>query len=168
MASASLAAAASTEKDVSSSSGCCPPISWPDAPDDGVYTAKGEMVSLDGNLKAYFVGPNNVVDDGVEIPVANHYNNGIIFLSDVYGPNTSRSKGICDYFAAQRYFVLAPDCFRGETKRNQKGSFVKWLKKFSFHDVVKPDFLNSCEFLKAKGVNGSIGAIGFCWGAWAF
>ena len=141
----------------SNTSYCCPVMAWPMAPDDDGYQEKGQTLSLSDELIAYYVAPSAE-------PSTNN-TKGIIFLPDVYGARTTRVKTICDFFANHGFSVIAPDCFRGERKDTQKGSLVNWLRKYPFI-IVKDDLEKSCSYLKNQGI-ASIGAVGFCWGAWA-
>ena len=136
---------------------CCPANSWPMAPDDDNYQEKGQSLSMSDDLVTYFVAPS--------AETIKRSRKGIIVLPDVYGARTTRIRIICDYFAEQGYYAIAPDCFRGERKDKQKGSIVSWLRKFPI-DIVKSDIETTCSQLKSYGVS-SIGVIGFCWGAWA-
>ena len=74
-------------------------------------------------------------------------------------------KGICDALAKAGFQVIMPDCHRGDTAEG-KGDIVGWVASSSYDDVIKGDFETIMEF-SANGVT-SVGAIGFCWGAWAW
>lgn len=76
-----------------------------------------------------------------------------------------RLKGICDTLAAEGYFVVMPDCHRGTTAAG-KPDFGAWVNTFSWESHIKADFEKIFAFLEGKGAR-SVGAIGFCWGAWA-
>lgn len=139
---------------------CCPKSSWPQLPDDSTYNAKGQIELLNDktSLQVY----TSSVTDASSLTKKK----GIILYPDVYGPFTSRSKSIADYFSNHGFEVIAPDCFRGETKANVSLPLGEWLAKFPYEDVVKRDTKDCKDYLKQKGVE-SIGAIGFCWGVWA-
>lgn len=90
-----------------------------------------------------------------------------------------RSKGIADTLAAEGYFVVMPDCFRKDNadayrKRANTEDVMPWIKGYSWEKVVGPDFSNLLNWIvyekECPGVNSGlkVGAIGFCWGVWAF
>jgi dienelactone hydrolase len=88
----------------------------------------------------------------------------IIVLPEVFGWG-GRLKGICDTLAAEGYFVVMPDCHRGTTAAGQE-DFGAWCKGYSWESHIKEDFTKLFKLLGEKGAT-SVGAIGFCWGAWA-
>lgn len=89
----------------------------------------------------------------------------VIVLPEVFGWS-GRMKGICDTLAEAGFFVLMPDCHRGETAKTQD-DFVAWITKFPWEPLIKTDFQRMMTWLEGKGAT-SVGAIGFCWGVWAF
>ncbi len=86
---------------------------------------------------------------------------GIIVLPEVFGW-AGRLKGICDTFAKEGYYVIMPDCFRGDTA-NGKSDFMAWITVATPWSNVKFDFEAIMKEFKAAGVT-EIGAIGYCWG----
>jgi dienelactone hydrolase len=95
---------------------------------------------------------------------------GIIVFPDVWGL-LHRTKSICDVFASRipNCHVILFDPFRGETKDDHVDNLVQWLSSVPYEPNVKAD-VNACiDFLvQEKGVvPNRIGAMGFCWGAWA-
>jgi len=129
--------------------GCCPKDSWPavQAPDD--YTPRGTEGRL-GDLPIYHVGTPG--------PKA------VIVMPEVFGW-AGRLKGICDTVADEGFFVVMPDCHRGETATGQPDPMA-WVAKFPYASVVGPDLQRLISWLQEKGAT-SIGAMGFCWGVWA-
>ena len=59
-----------------------------------------------------------------------------------------------------------PDCHRGTTAAGQE-DFLKWCQGYSWESHIKLDFDKMMTFLADKGA-ASVGAIGFCWGVWAY
>merc|ERR1719181_1187625 len=90
---------------------CCPPGSWPALKVPEEYTPKGSESML-GDLKIYAAGQPG--------------SKGIIVMPEVFGWN-GRLKGICDTFADQGFYVIMPDCHRGDTATGKA-------------DVIGPDF----------------------------
>lgn len=83
---------------------------------------------------------------------------------------TTRLKAICDKLAEHGYHVIMPDCHRGDTA-SKNPNIRAWLQKYT-SDIVFKDIEASIQYLEKKGMvekdkKASIGAIGFCWGAWA-
>lgn len=80
-----------------------------------------------------------------------------------------------------KVYVVALDCFRGETKDKHPNDFFDWTRRHPFEAIqnneqtatnihpVSQDIEWCFEFLsKQFGVDSSnVGAIGFCWGVWA-
>lgn len=140
------------------SSACCPVVSW----------GKPSSENKDG---AKFTG-NLLVIGACKAPIyysappQKESNKAILIFPDVWG-FSDRLKTIADSFANQSYHVICLDSFRGETKENNP-ALVPWLQKYPFETVVKPDIETCLEFLLSKNVTRSnVGALGFCWGAWA-
>lgn len=102
----------------------------------------------------------------VEPPAREGETSAVIVLPEVFGWD-GRLKGICDTLAGEGYFVVMPDCHRGTTK-DSTDDFLEWVKSYGWENVVKNDFDTLLAFLAERQVTGRVGAIGFCWGAWAF
>ena len=61
-----------------------------------------------------------------------------------------------------------PDWSRGDTIEGKEDA-AAWLATFPWEGKVKNDMEALIKFIKEiKQVNGKIGSMGFCWGAWAF
>jgi carboxymethylenebutenolidase len=73
-------------------------------------------------------------------------------------------RGICDRFAAEGFFALAPDLFRGETTTEPSEAEQKMMA-LSMEQVEK-DMCGAADHLASQeGVEGSgIGSVGFCLG----
>lgn len=128
---------------------CCPPGSWPALVEPDEYKPKGSECML-GDLKIYAAGKPG--------PKA------IVVLPEVFGWS-GRLKGICDTFADHGYYVIMPDCHRGDTAAG-KENIPAWVATFPYSTVVGPDFKKMMDHLSGKGAT-SVGSIGFCWGVWA-
>mmetsp|Transcript_6018 Transcript_6018/g.17212 ORF Transcript_6018/g.17212 Transcript_6018/m.17212 type:complete len:286 (+) Transcript_6018:46-903(+) len=128
---------------------CCPSGSWPALrpPDD--YQPRGTEDRID-DLPVYYVGTPG--------PKA------VIVFPEVFGW-AGRLKGICDTLADEGFFVVMPDCHRGDTAAG-KSNTAQWIGQSPYSTVVGPDIKRLMDWLTAKGAT-SVGAMGFCWGVWA-
>ena len=143
-----------------SSSSCCPPNSWPELATmtDDDATRAGVVENLDG-LDVYTV-PAPSSDS----------KKGIIFIYDVHGFAGVRVKTVCDALALSGFHVCMPDLYGKAQGVNDFGGFgsptgKKFLQQFTVDDLM-PKFDKAIAHLKSKGCT-SIGAVGFCWGAYA-
>ena len=128
--------------------------SWPTEPTvESNYTAKGEMVDLDTNMKGYIVGSGNKV---------------VVWNFDSFGltnpaSDRRRSKEWADYLSEMGGFtVLIPDWFRGN---NMPGPFPQpaWMNEVTNWTNIESDWKNVVlPFLEDRhsGLL-SIGLIGF-------
>ena len=142
-----------------SSKSCCPPGSWPELAitSDTDATRAGVVETLDG-LDVYTVPP----------PTDSKA--GIVFIYDVHGFSGVRVKSVCDAVALAGFHVCMPDVYGSSQGVNDFGGFGSdtgkdFLKQYPFDDL-EPKFDKAIAHLKSKGCT-SIGAVGFCWGAWA-
>jgi dienelactone hydrolase len=142
-----------------STKSCCPPGSWPELAVtlDNDATAAGTLENLDG-LDTYTVEPPQPTT------------NGVVFIYDVHGFSGVRVKSVCDALALNGFHVCMPDVYGDSKGVNDFGGFGSdtgkdFLKKYTFDDL-EPKFDKAIAHLKSKGCT-SIGAVGFCWGAWA-
>jgi carboxymethylenebutenolidase len=73
-------------------------------------------------------------------------------------------RSVCDRFAAEGFFALAPDLYRGETTTEPSEAQQKMMALSM--DQAEQEMCGACEFLTAQpGVEGSgVGAVGFCLG----
>jgi carboxymethylenebutenolidase len=73
-------------------------------------------------------------------------------------------RSVCDRLAAEGFFALAPDLYRGETTTEPSEAEQKMMA-LSMPDVEK-DMCGAAEFLSARpGVEGpGVGSLGFCLG----
>ena len=84
-----------------------------------------------------------------------------------HGPTAGRLRSICDMLGAEGYHVVLPDCHRGDSAAGKEDK-VGWIRSVSQPvGGVVDDVRLSTEWLRERGVS-SVGAVGFCWGAWAF
>ena len=136
---------------------CCPPESWPYLAPEASYEAKGELMNLDvaggaSPLPCYVSKPSTPST------------RGIIVLPEIFGW-AGRLKGITDSLADAGYHAVLPDMFRGDTA-NGKPDMVGWIAQTTWGSIA-PDFDALMAYFAGQGVT-SVGAIGFCWGAWSF
>ena len=73
-------------------------------------------------------------------------------------------RSVCDRFAAEGFFALAPDLYRGETTTQPSEAEQKMMALSM--DQVEQDMCGAAEFLRSRpGVEGSgVGSVGFCLG----
>jgi carboxymethylenebutenolidase len=73
-------------------------------------------------------------------------------------------RSICDRFAGEGFFALAPDLYRGETTTQPSEAEQKMMALSM--DQVEQDMCGAAEFLASRpGVEGTgVGAVGFCLG----
>jgi carboxymethylenebutenolidase len=73
-------------------------------------------------------------------------------------------RSVCDRLAAEGFFALAPDLFRGETTTQPSEAEQKMMALSM--DQAEKDMCGAAEFLKSQpGVEGpGVGAVGFCLG----
>jgi carboxymethylenebutenolidase len=73
-------------------------------------------------------------------------------------------RDICDRFAAEGFFALAPDLFRGETTTEPSEAQQKMMAMAM--DQVEQDMCGAADYLASRpGVEGKgVGSVGFCLG----
>ncbi len=73
-------------------------------------------------------------------------------------------RSICDRFAAEGFFALAPDLYHGETT-DQPGDAQQMMMALSM-DRAEPEMCGAATYLRSQpGVQGDgVGAVGFCLG----
>ena len=157
---------------------CCPSVSW-GSPLDTPHHCK----SFDNiNGKSIMIGPDKDLEVYITNPVDTNTvveKKAIMVFTDVYGLQ-NRLFAICDKLANDlSLYVVAIDCFRGETMDDHPADFLDWVKKHPYdidaqkatNDIhpVKNDVEWCFEYLSQQfGIDKSnVGAIGFCWGVWA-
>jgi carboxymethylenebutenolidase len=88
---------------------------------------------------------------------------GVIVLQEWWGLD-EHIRSICDRFAAEGFYALAPDLYRGETT-DQPSEAQQKMMALSMGDAEK-DMCGAADYLASQeGVAGSgVGAIGFCLG----
>lgn len=133
---------------------CCPTGSWPQL--QSSYKAQGTVTSLDG-IEIYSVGTPN--------PKC------IIWNYDIFGFDSGRSRQMCDLFAAEGYFVIMPDYFRGDWMDPTAPTFtypkmVEFVKRTTtWSGVLESDCKKVLSYAKQHGAE-RFGAVGTCWGSY--
>ena len=125
------------------------------------YTPIGEELMV-GNLPMYYVAA------GGDMAASQK---GVVVLQEIWGwshgQTAGRLRSICDTLASEGFHVVLPDCHRGDSAEG-KPDKVAWIRSISQPvDGVVADVRRAADWLRERGVR-SVGAVGFCWGAWAF
>jgi carboxymethylenebutenolidase len=86
-----------------------------------------------------------------------------IVLQEWWGVD-AHIRSICDRFAAEGFFALAPDLFRGETTTEPSEAQQKMMAMSM--DQVEKDMCGAADYLASRpGFEGSgVGSVGFCLG----
>jgi len=117
------------------------------------YIQKGKVSNIT-DLPIYVAGEDNI----------SQTNRAIVFIYDIGGFDSGRTREIMDNLAARGYFVILPDLFRGKSY-NGDFSFFSWLQTLTW-DSVKNDLVNKVyPYLEQKGFK-NWGMIGACFGGW--
>ncbi|KAF2195767.1 alpha/beta-hydrolase [Zopfia rhizophila CBS 207.26] len=117
-------------------------------------TAVGEVKKI-GDVRTYFSYPK---DKSTQ--------NAILIITDVIGMDFINVQLIADQFAANGYFVVMPDLFRGDpVPLNSPEGFdiMEWLKG---HPISKVDPIIEATLKEMRGPLGCkrIGGVGYCFG----
>jgi carboxymethylenebutenolidase len=96
------------------------------------------------------------------VPAAEH-GPATIVLQEWWGVD-EHIRSLCDRFAAEGFFALAPDLYRGETTTQPSEAQQKMMALSM--DQAEQEMCGACDFLASQpGVEGSgVGAVGFCLG----
>jgi carboxymethylenebutenolidase len=87
----------------------------------------------------------------------------VIVLQEWWGLD-EHIRSVCDRFAAEGFYALAPDLYRGETTAQPSEAEQKMMAMSM--DQVEKDMCGAADYLAAQpGVEGpGVGAVGFCLG----
>jgi carboxymethylenebutenolidase len=96
------------------------------------------------------------------VPAGEH-GPGVIVLQEWWGLD-DHIRSICDRFAAEGFYALAPDLYRGETT-DQPSEAQQKMMALSMDDAEK-DMCGAADYLASRpGFEGpGVGAVGFCLG----
>mmetsp|Transcript_21179 Transcript_21179/g.49667 ORF Transcript_21179/g.49667 Transcript_21179/m.49667 type:complete len:290 (-) Transcript_21179:112-981(-) len=175
---------------------CCPPDSWPRAAEDG-YKATGELSTI-GDLPVYISGKpgpraiiafqevfglsSNIkricdilaqagffvvfVDSfrGDTLPEDGSFSK-MTFTTDKAGPDVPYT-GLVLRALESLMCGIWPACLEGMRISNIRQVFT-FMKKYPWETCIRKDTEMVLAWLREKGCT-SVGAIGFCWGVWAF
>jgi carboxymethylenebutenolidase len=87
---------------------------------------------------------------------------GLVVLQEWWGLDDHIRK-VCDRFADEGFFALAPDFYRGETTEQPDEAQQKMMAMSM--DEAEKDMRGAVDYLAAhEGVEGGIGAVGWCLG----
>ncbi|KAF8429665.1 dienelactone hydrolase family protein [Tirmania nivea] len=121
---------------------------------------KGEFKDFHG-LETYFSYPPNRKDT--------YKCKIILFFADVNGIKTNGAVNWADRFAAQGYFVILPDIYRGEAlppldQRPHDFSLYKWLEAHG-PEVIQSAVDQAYNGIMKEFKPQKLGAVGICYGA---
>lgn len=114
----------------------------------------GTLIKLD-HVDAYIATPSS----------KQHPRTAILFIPDVISI-WQNSKLIVDQYAANGYYTIMPDIFRGDAlalNRPADFDFAAWRSKHQVKDV-EPVVDAAIKYLREKGFE-KIGSVGICFGA---
>src|SRR3954454_14068243 len=87
---------------------------------------------------------------------------GVVVLQEWWGLDDDIRK-VCDRFAEEGFFALAPDFYRGETTEQPDEAEQKMMAMSM--DQAEKDMRGAVDYLAGRdGVEGGIGAVGWCLG----
>jgi carboxymethylenebutenolidase len=132
-------------------------------------------VSAHGHAAGAFIDVKEPSMPDLEFPTSAGVAPGYLAVpADEHGPATivlqewwgvdAHIRSICDRFAAEGFFALAPDLYRGETT-TQPSEAEQKMMALSMEEAEK-DMCGAAEFLSSQpGFEGTgVGAVGFCLG----
>jgi carboxymethylenebutenolidase len=110
-----------------------------------------EFPTSDGSAPGYLAAP------------ADEHGPAVIVLQEWWGLD-EHIRSVCDRFAAEGFYALAPDLYRGETTAQPSEAEQKMMAMSM--DQVEKDMCGAADYLAAQpGVEGpGVGAVGFCLG----
>jgi carboxymethylenebutenolidase len=110
-----------------------------------------EFTTSDGSAPGYLAVP------------AGEQGPAVIVLQEWWGLD-EHIRSVCDRFAAEGFYALAPDLYRGETTAQPSEAEQKMMAMSM--DQVEKDMCGAADYLAAQpGVEGpGVGAVGFCLG----
>jgi carboxymethylenebutenolidase len=110
-----------------------------------------EFPTSDGSAPGYLAVP------------AGEHGPAVIVLQEWWGLD-EHIRSVCDRFAAEGFYALAPDLYRGETTAQPSEAEQKMMAMSM--DQVEKDMCGAADYLAAQpGVEGpGVGAVGFCLG----
>jgi carboxymethylenebutenolidase len=110
-----------------------------------------EFPTSDGSAPGYLAVP------------AGEHGPAIIVLQEWWGLD-EHIRSLCDRFAAEGFYALAPDLYRGETTAQPSEAEQKMMAMSM--DQAEKDMCGAAAYLASQpGVDGSgVGAVGFCLG----
>ncbi len=115
----------------------------------------GEMVTIAGDLRGYYVKPT---EGKAPFPA-------VVVIMEAFGLN-SQIKAVCDLYAKYGYVAIAPDLYYGDSYSYDKiGDAVTKLRTLKDDTVVK-EFGQTLDYLgqQMNVRKRAIGTIGFCMG----
>jgi dienelactone hydrolase len=137
---------------------CCPADSWPALKVASTYAAKGTESTGAGEtpVRLYTVG-------------AEHKDNALVIITDIFGIDSGRHKAIADTFAEQGFCVVLVDATLGAPvaeDANVGAVLGDWAKAHNWTNVLKPVFANAVIPHLASLGHAKFATLGFCWGVW--
>lgn len=97
-----------------------------------------------------------------------HSRVGLLGFTDIYGPESGRSKQDADHLGRLGYAVLLLDLTDGDWIGLQptRDGMLEWLRKYDFDSYLGPRIDDAVEYLKSGVGVEQLVSYGYCWGAW--
>ena len=110
-----------------------------------------EFPTSDGSAPGYLAAPDS------------EHGPAVIVLQEWWGVD-EHIRSLCDRFAAEGFYALAPDLYRGETTTQPSEAEQKMMAMSM--DQVEKDMCGAADYLASQpGAEGAgVGAVGFCLG----
>jgi len=146
---------------------CCPPGSHGPS-SDADYVPRGEVRAIERNgvkCEIYVVlPPEEQRADG----------KALLFLHDIFGVDSGRTKQICDDYAAKGFFVVLPDLFEKEALSDKwasgwrmifaLGPLLSFIRSAKWPPIEKKLDAIVFPMLRNEFDAKSIGLVCYCWG----
>ncbi|KAG9206398.1 hypothetical protein G6514_003229 [Epicoccum nigrum] len=120
-------------------------------------TPQGEIKTISGDIRAYVTAPEN-----------GSTQNAVLIMTDVLGFEFPNVQLIADQFAANGYYTIIPDVFRGNEIPFPMPSdfdFPSWkANKMPRENDVDPIFKETIKYLRGELGVRRLGGVGYCFG----
>lgn len=93
---------------------------------------------------------------------------GLLAFTDIFGPDSGRSKQDADRLGQLGYAVLLLDLTDGDWVglRPTRDGMPEWLRQYDFESYLAPRIADAVAYLESSVGVQQIASYGYCWGAW--